>query len=63
MPIRAQHRGLYPFDWQQLSRAVRFKRAHGRCEHCGRPHVSGSKARPFDCSLTRGAGKVRNDRQ
>jgi hypothetical protein len=38
MPIRAQHRGLYPFDWQQLSYAVRFKRAHGRCEHCGRPH-------------------------
>jgi len=38
MPIRPQHRWLYPFDWPQLSMAVRFRRAKGRCEQCLRPH-------------------------
>jgi hypothetical protein len=38
MPIRAQHLFLYPIDWAQLSRLVRFGRADGRCEHCARPH-------------------------
>jgi hypothetical protein len=38
MPIRPQHRWLYPIDWPQLSAVVRFERAGGRCECCGRPH-------------------------
>jgi hypothetical protein len=38
MPIRPEHRWLYPIDWQELSRAIRFGRAKGRCEGCGRPH-------------------------
>lgn len=38
MPIRPEHRWLYPIDWPQLSNLVRFHRAKGRCEHCGRPH-------------------------
>ena len=38
MPIRPEHRWLYPIDWPELSRIVRFKRAGGRCEGCGRPH-------------------------
>jgi hypothetical protein len=38
MPIRAQHRWLYPIDWAQISIAIRFGRAKGRCEQCGRPH-------------------------
>ncbi|MFM2042432.1 MAG: hypothetical protein RLY86_1008 [Pseudomonadota bacterium] len=38
MPIRRQHRYLYPIDWQQISRRIRFDRAKGRCEACGRPH-------------------------
>lgn len=38
MPIRAEHRWLYPIDWPEISRIVRFKRAGGRCEHCRRPH-------------------------
>jgi hypothetical protein len=38
MPIRAEHRWLYPIDWPQISRIVRFERARGRCEHCKRPH-------------------------
>lgn len=38
MPIRPQDRFFYPIDWPQLSRVVRFERAQGRCEACGRPH-------------------------
>ena len=38
MPIRRQHRWLYPIDWPQLSAMIRFERAKGRCEHCQRPH-------------------------
>ncbi len=38
MPIRPQHRALYPVDWPELSASIRFHRAAGRCERCGRPH-------------------------
>lgn len=38
MPIRPEHRWLYPIDWRELSSVIRFDRAKGRCEHCGRPH-------------------------
>jgi len=38
MPIRRQHRWLYPIDWQQLTDQIRFDRAKGRCEQCLRPH-------------------------
>ena len=38
MPIRRQYRWLYPIDWRELSAAIRFRRAKGRCEGCGRPH-------------------------
>lgn len=39
MPIRYENRWLYPIDWPQLSAAIRFGRARGRCERCGRPHL------------------------
>ncbi len=29
---------LYPINWLQLSRLVRFGRAKGACNRCGRPH-------------------------
>jgi hypothetical protein len=38
MPIRREYRWFYPIDWPQLSAAIRFGRANGRCEHCRRPH-------------------------
>ena len=38
MPIRPSLRWLYPIDWPQLSRVIRFGRARGRCELCARPH-------------------------
>ena len=38
MPIRREVRFFYPIDWPQLSATVRFRRAGGACEGCGRPH-------------------------
>jgi hypothetical protein len=38
MPIKAEMRWFYPIDWPQLSRHVRFERAGGVCQGCGRPH-------------------------
>jgi hypothetical protein len=38
VPIRPEYRWLYPIDWPQLSALIRFERAAGRCEACGRPH-------------------------
>lgn len=38
MPIRGEFRALYPADWRELSRRVRFDRAGGACQRCGRPH-------------------------
>jgi hypothetical protein len=38
MPIRKELRYFYPVDWPQLSVCVRFVRAKGFCETCGRPH-------------------------
>ena len=38
MPIRREHRFFYPIDWPQLSAVIRFGRARGQCEGCGRPH-------------------------
>ena len=39
MPIRRELRALYPPDWKEISRRVRFDRAKGLCEVCGRPHA------------------------
>ncbi len=38
MPIAPEHRWFYPIDWRELSRLIRFTRAKGCCERCGRPH-------------------------
>jgi hypothetical protein len=40
MPIRPELRPLYPPHWRELSRHVRFERAEGRCQRCGRPHLA-----------------------
>ena len=39
MPIRRELRCLYPPHWPELSRRIRFERAGGRCQACGRPHL------------------------
>ena len=38
MPIWPEMRGSYPRDWRSISRRVRFERAGGVCQGCGRPH-------------------------
>lgn len=41
MPIRPENRALYPADWPEISRRIRFARAQGRCEcdgRCGTGH-------------------------
>ncbi|GAN50840.1 hypothetical protein ME121_4897 [Methylobacterium sp. ME121] len=38
MPIRPENRFFYPIDWVQLSQVIRFERAKGYCEGCGRPY-------------------------
>lgn len=42
MPIRPEHRWLYPIDWPLISRHIRFERdgrfGPGRCDVCARPH-------------------------
>lgn len=38
MPIPREHRYFYPIDWRELSATIRFRRAGGVCEGCGRPH-------------------------
>ena len=38
MPIKPELRYFYPIDWPQISHWVRFVRAEGRCQVCGRPH-------------------------
>ena len=38
MPIRRELRCLYPPAWAEISSRIRFGRAGGLCETCGRPH-------------------------
>jgi hypothetical protein len=38
VPIRESLRPLYGADWAEVSHRIRFDRAKGRCEACGRPH-------------------------
>jgi len=38
MPIRPELRGCYPRNWPEISRRVRFERACGTCQRCGRYH-------------------------
>lgn len=46
MPIRDDLRWFYPIDWPIISRSIRFGRARGRCERCGRPHRVAVKQLP-----------------
>lgn len=35
MPISKHNRPLYPDNWKEISRRIRFERAGGKCEKCG----------------------------
>jgi Resolvase, N terminal domain len=55
MPIRPEMRRFYPNDWPQISQRVRFERAAGICQGCGRPHGMTVRCLPdgrwFDATL------------
>ena len=38
MPIHPDLRPLYPPNWRELANHIKFERAGGRCEWCGREH-------------------------
>lgn len=38
MPWTPEQRQRYGPNWRQISKNIRFKRAHGRCENCGAIH-------------------------
>src|SRR6516165_5367303 len=46
MPIRPELRSLYPPHWRKLSSQVRFERAGGKCQRCGRPHLARLRCLP-----------------
>ena len=46
MPIRRALRPLYPPHWREISAQVRFERAGGRCDRCGRPHLATLRVLP-----------------
>lgn len=51
MPIKPENRALYPANWQEISRAIRFDRAGGRCEcvgECGHDHGGRCEARHLE---------------
>lgn len=64
MPISKENKSLYPKDWKEISRRIRFDRADNKCEFCGainyEPHpITKSKViltvahlnhNPQDCS-------------
>ncbi|MCP5449807.1 MAG: hypothetical protein H6972_04460 [Gammaproteobacteria bacterium] len=38
MPINPELRPLYPPNWRELANWIKFERAGGHCEWCGREH-------------------------
>jgi len=35
MPIKLENKNLYPKNWNEISKDIRFNRADNRCEICG----------------------------
>lgn len=62
MPIRPDLRAAYPSNWRDLSQRVRFERAGGRCQACGRPHLVRIKCLPDGRWFDLTSGTWRNSR-
>ena len=62
MPIKPELRWFYPIDWPQISRQVRFERAGGRCQTCGRPHRATVRCLPDGRWYDAAASTWRNGR-
>jgi hypothetical protein len=61
MPIKPELRGFYPENWREISRRIRFERAAGICQGCGRPHGATIRCLPdgrwFDPTWRNGRGR------
>jgi hypothetical protein len=55
MPIKPELRWFYPIDRKQVSHWVRFVRAKGRCQVCGRLHDE-TVPQPADARCREGRG-------
>lgn len=62
MPIRPELRVLYPANWRDISRRVRFERAGGKCQVCQRPHGMEIKCLPDGRWLDPATGSWRSGR-
>lgn len=40
MPIKPENKHLYPPNWPEISKFIRFQRAGGKCEQCGLPNYA-----------------------
>lgn len=38
MPIKPENKHLYPANWPEISKYIRFQRAENKCEVCGIPN-------------------------
>jgi hypothetical protein len=62
MPIKREMRWIYPIDWTQISHTVRFERAAGLCQGCGRPHGATVRCLPDGRWFDTTRGTWRNSR-
>ena len=62
MPIKPEMRGFYSRDWREVSRTVRFVRAAGVCQSCGRPHGTKIRCLPDGRWFDAARGTWRNGR-
>lgn len=62
MPIRPENRELYPTDWSERSQRVRFGRADGLCEKCGRPNGADIRCLPDGRWYDPAVGSWKDDR-
>ena len=62
MPIKHEMRGFYSRDWREVSRTVRFVRAAGVCQSCGRPHGTKIRCLPDGRWFDAARGTWRNGR-
>lgn len=61
MPIRPEKKRLYPDNWVEISRRIRFERAGSKCEWCGAPHLTYIVRHESDGTYMLPGGGVRDE--
>lgn len=54
MPIKPEKKALYPKNWAEVSKAIRFERAGGRCECAGECGLHKDNPGPRRCTESNG---------